>query len=334
MLLQTVKSRNLWLWGEKVVPYMQTPEVDTIKADIQDLKKQQASKQVKLLAAGKNSDVSLPETETLNKELQQIKSDISSKTKSLTTALAKASILRSEFNYTRTFTDPFKITALQDVSITWENQVGESYGIKANFLQSWHNKPVNISFSGLSYIGAFGGETVGELTNKKKEKESFINKLKNAAGASAISSGISTATNWIQDTLNSDSSTAEVNGKYNTVMDYDIYKINKLLSLYGEGMYKESGAGSASSWIHLLIENEPSQDGSTSYVTFIGHLKNFQYKESVSKPFIYEFTCQFIGEPTITKTIGEGEIKAKQDANSLKLSVISSNSGYSLGYGF
>lgn len=336
MLLQTIKSRNLWLWGETVIPSEGSSESNKIKAEIQELEKQKTELSAKLSNDPENQTV---QTET--GKLAEINAEIEEKKKQLEEAqnVDNAGNVNN-VKYTREYTTPFKITALQSIDIQWDNPVGESYGIKTNFLQSWHNKPVNINFSGISYFGAFGGQTVGDLeevvednrSNITKKVEGVTGKIGNVTGA--ISGGLNTAIDAVQDGLNKNKLVSEIEGKYDIMVDNDIYKINDLMSRYGEGMFTSPNAGESSFWTHLLIENEKGADGSKNYAIFVGHIKNFSYKENISKPFLYDFTCQFVGEPTQTQTIKRGNIEAQQDKNSLKLSLIASDSGYSLGYGF
>ena len=345
MLIQNIKSRNLWLWGETIMPTSEISEGQQLKSEIQDLDKENKDLSSKLTKVNhdimgapadkkeelQSSQFRLTKGLSINKEsLEEKKSDLSTLASSGDTKV-------NNVGYTRTYTTPFKITALQSMDITWDNPIGESYGIKTNFLQAWHNKPVSINFSGLSYIGAFGGQTVGDLsqTAKASNDNSFkglINKSNEVMG-DLLGKGQNFITNTVQDIANNDSA-EYAKGKYYTVVDDDIYQINKLMSLYGEGMFTSVGADKASSWIHLVLENEPGSNGSNQYAAFVGHIRNFNYKERVDQPFMYDFTCQFIGEPTISEKVGQGQIEAKQDSSSLKLSLVTSNSGFSLGYGF
>ena len=328
MLLQTVKSRNLWLWGETVKPADATSEAKQVKTNIQKLEayKSKLSQQIvqnnKEAAEGEYTIDNTYEQSliaNINKNLKQDR-------KKLNTIAKSGNIISNNITYKRTFTDPFMITALQNVSFDWDNPIGESYGIKTNFLQAWHNKPVNIMVSGLSYIGAYGGKTVGTLSQKD-----------DATGAFGLNLGVNTAIEGTISQLNKMSSDylSKTSNAYETIVDDDIYKINKLMSLYGEGIYTSAGSDVSSSWIHLLLENDPGgQESDDQYVAFIGHIKKFTYKEDVSKPFLYQFEFTFVGEPAITKNINEAQIHAEQDRNSLKLTVVASDTGYSLGYGF
>lgn len=344
MLIQNIKSRNLWLWGETVMPSSEPSESSQLKSEIQDLEKEKSE-----LINKKSNDSSVDVLVKSTEEYQQGLSDVTAKIaekKSNLKALNKEqgySYAYSEYDsfinnveYTRSYTTPFKITALQSIDITWDNPIGESYGIKTNFLQAWHNKPVVINFTGLSYIGAFGGYTVGDLSEVAQDNKSNVVQDLIRKSNDIISTGLgyaSSAISKVQDVTNSDSADY-AKGKYYTVEDDDIYQINQLMSLYGEGMFTKEKSSIASSWIHLVIENEPGSDGKAQYASFIGHIRNFNYKERVDQPFLYDFTGQFVGEPTISNKIGKGNINAKKDSSSLKLSLVTSNSGFSLGYGF
>jgi hypothetical protein len=328
MLLQTVKSRNLWLWGETVMPAEASSEAQKLKANIQDLEKEKSKLSQKIVENNIEGDIkgytSINVIE--EDELSKINEKLNQQRGSLAAVSNTGEYVANNITYKRTFTDPFMITALQNVSFDWDNPIGESYGIKTNFLQAWHNKPVNIMVSGLSYIGAYGGKTVGTLSQKD-----------DSSGAFGLNLGVNTAIEGTISQLNKMSSDylSKTSNAYDTIVDDDIYKINKLMSLYGEGIYTSAGSDVASSWIHLLLENDPGgQDSDDQYVAFIGHIKKFTYKEDVSKPFLYQFDFTFVGEPAITKNINEAKIHAEQDRNSLKLTVVASDTGYSLGYGF
>lgn len=344
MLIQNIKSRNLWLWGETVMPTSETSEGQQLQSEIQDLDKENRELSSELTRVNRDM-MGAPDDkkEELRSSQFQLTMDLSNnntileeKRSDLSTLASNGDTKVNNIGYTRSHTTPFKITALQSIDVTWDNPVGESYGIKTNFLQAWHNKPVTITFTGLSYIGAFGGYTVGNLAEVDQDNKSNIIKDAIRKSNDLVSEGmgfVSSAISTIQDVTNSDSADY-AKGKYYTVEDDDIYQINNLMSLYGEGMFANSSANVASSWIHLVLENEPGSDGKAQYASFIGHIRNFNYKERVDQPFLYDFSCQFVGEPTISNKIGQGSINAKKDSNSLKLSLVTSNSGYSLGYGF
>lgn len=336
MLLQTIKSRNIWLWGEIVVPSVESSEANKLKAEIQD-----TNKELKKYEDLNSKTTDEDSKKAFSKYEGLLQADIKAKEKELEDVqkVNNAGTVNN-VNYTREYTTPFKITALQSIDIQWDNPIGESYGIKTNFLQSWHNKPVNINFTGTSYFGAFGGETVGDLAEAMEDNRSSVTKsVENVTGkvGNLIGTGVTkvnSAINAVQDGLNKDKLVSEVEGKYNIIVDNDIYKINNLMSRYGEGMFTSQNAADSSFWVHLLIENEVGADGVKSYAIFVGHIKHFSYRENINKPFLYDFTCQFVGEPTQTQAIKQGTIEAQQDKNSLKLSLIASDSGYSLGYGF
>jgi hypothetical protein len=331
MLLQTIKSRNLWLWGESVMPSSVTSEAEELKAEIQDLKKKRSQLTQDLAFDNEfykqSSTITQDDIDAQQKELSDVNAQVLKKSVELkkTSTSGNAGVV-NEVSYSRIFTDPFKITALQNVSFIWDNPIGESYGIKTNFLQAWHNKPVQIQISGLSYIGAYGGKTVGNLRDTSGSSRYDARDL-----------GINTAIQSNADIFNKLSSDYfnKTTNTYETIVDDDIYQINKLMSLYGEGMYTSAGSDVASPWIHLLLENDPGgQESKDQFVAFVGHIKNFNYKEDASKPFLYSFDLTFVGEPAITKYIAEAEINAEQDKNALKLTVVASDTGYSLGYGF
>jgi hypothetical protein len=328
MLLQTIKSRNLWLWSEivsfKAVQY-------TNREKLQKLNEEYHKSTNEMLQAPASVTQEQQENASLiNAELRQEKERL------------ETLVENDDFQSVSTYTAPFKITALQSVDVTWDNPVGESYGITANFLQSWHNKPVNITFKGISYMGAFGGNTVGNLVDSdgsEIKQASDVNGLVHIANN--ISAGFTSVAQSISSTLNGSNlsgikSDASVDGKYDVVIDKDVEKINNLLSNYGEGLYPQKDK-SGSPYIYLLMENPGSGTNNSEhggFVTFIGHIKNFTYSERVDKPFLYDYTVQFVGEPTLQNSIRGATIEAQKDASSVKLTVVTSNSGYSLGYGW
>lgn len=338
MLLQTIKSRNLWLWSEIIRAYQDTSALTNLNANLERLQQRRTEINVELeninLERGDSSK--LPE---LQQELSEINAQIGDLAEQREQKLQNKT--DSNLSYSHYYTTPFKITALQSVDVTWDNPVGESYGITANFLQSWHNKPVNITFKGISYMGAFGGSTVGNLVDsdgseiKQASDVNGLNHIANniSAGFTSVAQSISKYTNSNLTGIKSD---ASVDGKYDVVIDQDVEKINNLLSNYGEGLYPQKNK-SGSPYIYLLMENPGSGTNNSEhggFVTFIGHIKNFTYSERVDKPFLYDYTVQFVGEPTLQNSIRGATIEAQKDASSVKLTVVTSNSGYSLGYGW
>ena len=332
MLLQTIKSRNLWLWGKIIT--------GSYRAAVSDnsLKEQIAKQEEEI---NRLENVSAPDYYSYKE-----------KEAALSKANAELIVLKEKLETTKSelvtsfiykYTNPFKITALQSIDVTWDNPVGESYGLSANFLQSWHNKPVNITFKGISYMGAFGGDTVNNLVTT--DDDTNITSTQGTDGlsttnlaAQALSSGITAASNVINNARNKNisgiKSDTSIEGKYDVVIDTDVEKINSLLSNYGEGLYPQSDKNGAP-YIYLLMENPGSgKNNADNFVTYVGHIKNFTYSERQDKPFLYDYTVQFIGEPTLEATLKNSYIKAKQDASSVKLTVVASDSGYSLGYGW
>lgn len=333
MLLQTVKSRNLWLWGEIVQPTSILSYRDQLLTKRAKLEQQYSacSEELRDLEA-----TGFGESER-GKDLHEAMSEIQSKINQIDNEIkvsdeVNTSLQSRNITYS-TFTNPFKITALQSIDVTWDNPIGESYGISSNFLQSWHNKPVSISFKGISYMGAFGGETVGDLSDDNSDGVNEVAKKVNSAVAS-VTGGISSFMNKVQEGAQQKISGVDVEGKFGPVIDEDIKKINQLLSKYGEGLFTEN-VKNKSPYVYLLMENSGSANNTKgSFVTFIGHIKNFTYSERADKPFLYDYTVQFVGEPVITEKAAEAEINAKNDSNAIRLTVVASDSGYSLGYGW
>ena len=330
MLLQTVKSRNLWLWGEILKIRDNVVYLDALKTQKAELEQRlQANKNLLTELNKKENQTENDKNLALayNKRIAELNAEINTIQQKIDDA--KKSSIAIKPVVIRTYTDPFKITALTSIDVTWDNPIGESYGITSNFLQSWHNKPVNISFKGISYMGAFGGSTVGNLGN---DETNAVSKVANNV-VSTVTGSINSFTDKIQTVLNQKISGLEVEGKFDPVVDYDIKNISDLLSNYGEGPFTKN-VTNTSPYIYLLMENSGGANTENGFVTFIGHIKNFTYSEHSDKPFLYDFTVQFVGEPIITQRAAEAEIKAKQDSNNVRLTVIASDSGYSLGYGW
>lgn len=341
MLLQTIKSRNLWLWSEIITSSIRG-DGSKLKAEIAQLEEKLNKNREEMLNATSSATQSWVEDKSI--ESSKLNAEIKQKQEQL----RKLNETDDDWITTSRYTTPFKITALQSVDVTWDNPVGESYGLTANFLQSWHNKPVNITFKGISYMGAFGGDTVGKLSSP--DNASISNKDVTSAGyqvnhlANNISKGFTSVSQSISNFSNNTNisgirSDATIDGKYDVVIDTDVENINRLLSNYGEGLYPQQDKN-GSPYIYLLIENPGSgynnqgSSKSTGFVTYVGHIKNFTYSEHIDKPFLYDYTVQFVGEPTLENAIRGAQIKAQQDSSSVKLTVLTSDSGYSLGYGW
>ena len=330
MLLQTVKSRNLWLWGEIVEQASPLSYRDQLLAEQENLEAVNLNLRKKLRTLEEQGKAKSEEADALQLALKSVQEDlaeIDDKIKSVNDLhVSQISNLTSS-----NFTNPFKITALQSIDVTWDNPIGESYGISSNFLQSWHNKPVSISFKGISYMGAFGGDTVGNLSDNANDGVNEIANKVNSA-VSSVTGAVSNFISNVQEGAQQKISGIDVEGKFGPVVDEDIKKINQLLSKYGEGLFTEN-TENKSPYVYLLMENSGSAN-KDSFVTFIGHIKNFTYSERADKPFLYDYTVQFVGEPVITATAAKAKINAKADSNSVKLTVVASDSGYSLGYGW
>lgn len=323
MLLQTVKSRNLWLWGEIIklqgeISYKnelltKREELNNKLIQYYDLSKKYENDEDLVNAYNQLMSETHAEIKKLDQQIKDLgDSDIAKKPKAV-----------------RIYTTPFKITALQSVDVTWDNPIGESYGLTSNFLQSWHNKPVVINFKGISYMGAFGGETVGNIGKDETLKafETF-NKA-----VSTITGGINSFTDKIQSISNHSFSGLDSEGKFEPVIDEDIKNINDLLSNYGEGLFTRNVVNT-SPYIYLLMENSNGADAANKFVTFVGHIKNFQYSERADKPFLYDFSVQFVGEPVVEAKVEQGKINAKTDSSSIRLTAVATDTGYSLGYGW
>ena len=333
MLLQTVKSRNLWLWGEIVQPASNLSYRDQLLTKRAKLEQQYNACSEEL----RDLEITGFGESERGKNLQESMSEIQSKINQIDNEIKVANEVNTAFQpkdvtYS-TFTNPFKITALQSIDVTWDNPIGESYGISSNFLQSWHNKPVSISFKGISYMGAFGGKTVGDLSDDADDGVNEVAKKVNSA-VSSVTGGISSFMNKVQEGAQQKISGVDVEGKFGPVIDEDIKKINQLLSKYGEGLFTEN-VENKSPYVYLLMENSGSANNTKdSFVTFIGHIKNFTYSERADKPFLYDYTVQFVGEPVIIEKAAKAEINAKNDSNAIKLTVVATDTGYSLGYGW
>lgn len=334
MLLQTVKSRNLWLWGEIVQPTSILSYRDQLLAERADLENEKSILSDNLVYLNKQNQGQSEGALALQENLKSVQEDLNKIQEKIDNFNDIKDVNSADYEGKSIFsiyTNPFKITALQSIDVTWDNPIGESYGISSNFLQSWHNKPVSISFKGISYMGAFGGDTVGNLSDNANDGVNEIANKVNSA-VSSVTGAVSNFISNVQEGAQQKISGIDVEGKFGPVIDEDIKKINQLLSKYGEGLFTEN-TENKSPYVYLLMENSGSAN-KDSFVTFIGHIKNFTYSERADKPFLYDYTVQFIGEPVITATAAKAKINAKADSNSVKLTVVASDSGYSLGYGW
>ena len=334
MLLQTVKSRNLWLWGEIVQPTSTLRYRDQLLAEQENLENEKSILSDNLVYLNKQNQGQSEGALALQENLKSVQEDLNKIQEKIDNFNDIKDVNSADYEGKSIFsiyTNPFKITALQSIDVTWDNPIGESYGISSNFLQSWHNKPVSISFKGISYMGAFGGDTVGNLSDNANDGVNEIANKVNSA-VSSVTGAVSNFISNVQEGAQQKISGIDVEGKFGPVVDEDIKKINQLLSKYGEGLFTEN-TENKSPYVYLLMENSGSAN-KDSFVTFIGHIKNFTYSERADKPFLYDYTVQFVGEPVITATAAKAKINAKADSNSVKLTVVASDSGYSLGYGW
>lgn len=332
MLLQTVKSRNLWLWGEIIKLKEDVSYINKLLAQRDELVLKKGELSTELVTLNKQNQGQSQRAKDLQEELEAVQASLSKVENEIKTAnevnTVDMSFETKNVAYS-TYTTPFKITALQSVDVTWDNPIGESYGLTSNFLQSWHNKPVVINFKGISYMGAFGGETVGNIG--KDETLKAFKAINNAV--STVTGGVNSFTDKIQSITNHSFSGLDSEGKFEPVIDEDIKNINDLLSNYGEGLFTRNVVNT-SPYIYLLMENSNGADAASKFVTFVGHIKNFQYSERADKPFLYDFNVQFVGEPVVEAKVEQGKINAKTDSSSIRLTAVATDTGYSLGYGW
>lgn len=332
MLLQTVKSRNLWLWGEIIKLKEEVSYKNKLLEQRDELVLKKGELSTELVTLNKQSQGQTQRAKDLQEELEVVQASLNKVENQIKIAnemnTVDLSFEAKHLAYS-TYTTPFKITALQSVDVTWDNPIGESYGLTSNFLQSWHNKPVVINFKGISYMGAFGGETVGNIG--KDETLKAFKAINNAV--STVTGGINSFTDKIQSIANHSFSGLDSEGKFEPVIDEDIKNINDLLSNYGEGLFTRNVVNT-SPYIYLLMENSNGADAANKFVTFVGHIKNFQYSERADKPFLYDFSVQFVGEPVVEAKVEQGKINAKTDSSSIRLTAVATDTGYSLGYGW
>ena len=332
MLLQTVKSRNLWLWGEILKLKDNESYINKLLAKRDELELRKSKLSTELVTLNKQNQGQGQRAKELQEELEAVQASlgkIENEIKTVNEVNTVDMSFESRHLAYSDYTVPFKITALQSIDVTWDNPIGESYGLTSNFLQSWHNKPVVINFKGISYMGAFGGETVGNIG---KDETNQVAKVVNSA-ISTVTGGINSFTDKIQNALNQSMLGLDSEGKFEPVIDQDIKNINDLLSYYGEGLFTRN-VTNTSPYIYLLMENSNGSNASNKFATFVGHIKNFNYSERSDKPFLYDFSVQFVGEPVVEAKIKQGEINAKTDSNSVRLTVVATDNGYSLGYGW
>jgi hypothetical protein len=106
--------------------------------------------------------------------------------------------------------------------------------------------------------------------------------------------------------------------------DKTVYNLKRLISYYRSGPFNYKGTPYKNISHVLLIENEQgmgltkSLDGSVSgestFSTFIGYIRDFNYIESVENPFVYEYTVHFIGLPDAGTVLTNSKDHAKVDA--------------------
>jgi len=354
MLLKTIKSRNIWLWSETVFPGVYVDYARKIDTELitskETLGKLQNSQIIQNDVAwrstpssdfGSSSAINAAEQAATNEYIGRLENE-----RNIMPTTEPQTVIKTEY------TTPFYLKGVQDVDTTWDHVVGESAGLTANYLQAWHHKPITVRLSGLSYFGAYDGvvvdmaatlaqiresenaissstSAVADITQSISAASSFV-----AKGVSAVSQGVNTA----RDFLNKVSNTIE-SESYDNVLDQDIERVKELMSAYGEGP-AISNKTKGSSWINMLIENEPgaqatnSSGGEKGYVVFTGFIKRFTYKESVDKPFVYQYNLEFIGVPTNIDQIRNATIVAKKDTDTLKITMLNTQSGLGIGYGF
>lgn len=342
MLLSTIKSRNIYLWSETVMPATEEDTARTYQQTLENLtiKINDNNENLTILNDLKNAGTISDEDYTAKSTpIMQENAALTAQYNALVANDAAALSNLNTISYNTYYSVPFSLTGLQTVQTTWEHTVGEVQGLTSNFLQAWHHKPVTVAIKGASYFGAYDGtvldiETIRNTLNNDANEATAQSILTQANNA--VSSALSTAADWVNtlgETLNS-TATVDTLKPSDNVIDKDIFNLKTLVSAYGEGPLS-SNLTKGATRVHMLIENEPgAADTTNCYVTFTGFIKRFDYTESIDNPFVYMYTVEFVGTPSDVTSVDNAKLQAKKDSDAMTVSLTTSSAGISLGYGF
>lgn len=94
--------------------------------------------------------------------------------------------------------------------------------------------------------------------------------------------------------------------------DYDVENIyNNMLQSLNE--FSSTTAPGNRNRFQLSIANNPANADK-----FIGYIRKFDFSESVERPYLLDYTIDFVGKPVLNSLIGSGKKDAQNAANVIK----------------
>lgn len=106
-------------------------------------------------------------------------------------------------------------------------------------------------------------------------------------------------------------------------VDGTIDKLKEFISYFNYGPFASPGKMRNIKHI-LVIENEKGDSGTGetySYATFAGYIRNLEYTEEISHPFIYEYSVNFTGLPKLGAFIKDKFLEASAEKTNFEISV-------------
>jgi hypothetical protein len=250
-------------------------------------------------------------------------------TKDKDTGILKTGVISSTF---------IPLVGVQRLTIRWTHDVAVRSGLTANFLQPWYNKPVEISITGESYMGAFSNTGIGASvsafkTNVSKSEEqiqqsvktsyagripTWLNKFTDSKVASAmrtvpqflskLGQQITDTTQKTFDTIQKfwDSFAPSSDSGTSPHIDASLGALKTLVSYFNYGPFSNEARNIYNVRHVLIVENEIGQDGNqVPYSVFYGYIRNLEYMESIETPFVYEYSFDFIGIPQLAADLSK-----------------------------
>jgi len=290
-MFQALKARGVYMWANyQKIADIPTPALVDLQSDLQGAQKTVAN----------SSGVVKAIAEAWVKTLKTQEQDLIQKGNGFT----KGPLLVSS--------KPVVLGGVTRLDINWMHTIGNRQGLKANFLQPWYNKPVNITIEGQSYMGAFGGQTVSNTINEAYSNATTPSPWYVAA-ANKSTNVFNKAQSWMQDKLNS--ITKALSSKsYQTVGPFEdgtVGNMQDLISFFDHGPTASSDPSATNIEIQLLIENEPVGSSPMPFAIFTGYVEDFRYTEDVNQPFMHHYAVKYIGESTSKASINGGTLNAQ-----------------------
>jgi hypothetical protein len=235
-----------------------------------------------------------------------------------------------EQTITTTSSKPVVLYGVTKLDVSWEHSIGNKQGLRANFLQPWFNKPVDITIEGESYMGSWGGETVSQAVNdaySSSTKSNVFDKLSELK--SSISKTVNSAQQDVQQFIKNVTTAVQAKSYQTTgpFIDQTIPGIQSLISFFPYGPNSSINPKASNITFQLLVENEPTGNPNDPYAVFEGFIKNFRYSESIENPYIHNYTISFVGEPKQKAKIGNQEINAQLELSKMGVTTAISSSG-------